>query len=240
MKNRYYISTGALNNFYTLRMTSLEHGARSVGDGLPPEIVTITRDYHLRNLSTDRAEALRKAREFTGANLAADFDVVPIGERRDYEGDWSIFRAGKYEGRSIHEVMETDREYLFYMIENYATSDRYAKTLDLARALLADELATRDAAKKKATRRSAIRTARRIKILAHGARILRELGGPGSFAHNLAETLEAGNLPIGRGYYITLDMIARADAGRQRNSKAYAARYDAHARRFAIVENLAS
>ncbi len=42
MKNRYYISTGAKENFYTLRYTFEEATARSVGDGLPLEIGSVT------------------------------------------------------------------------------------------------------------------------------------------------------------------------------------------------------
>ena len=237
MRNRYYISTGALNNFYTLRYSFDEHGSRYVGDGLPPEITTITRDYHVRNLSTDRETALAKAREFTGLALSAEFDVVPIGERREFDGDWSIFRAGKYAGHSIHEVIEIDRDYVLYMLEHNGHSDRYAKTLDLARALLADELRARAAAKTAAARRAEIRKARRIRLLASSAGILRRYYTSGSFAHNIAATLEDGSLPIGRGYDITLDMIARAD-GSRRNSKAYATQADRHARFFAIAEKL--
>jgi hypothetical protein len=235
---KYYISTGLFNNYYTLRYTTVERGARSVGYGLPPEITTITRDYHIRNLSTDRAEALRKAREFTGSDLAADFDVVPIGERRDFEGDWSIFRAGKYEGLSIHEVLETDRDYVLFMLENNVTSPRYAKTLDLARALLGDELDARAKAKAAAARRAEIRKTRRIHLLASSAGILREYYATGSFAHNIASTLEEGSLPVGRGYSITLDMIARTNG--RRNSKEYTSRYDHHARRFALADRLAA
>ena len=239
MKTRYYISTGRLNNFYTLRMTYDETGSRSVGDGLPPDLFTITRDYHVRNLAIDKAEAIAKARELTGLDLSAEFDVLPIGERRDYEGDWSIFRAGKYEGRSIHEVLEEDREYVLFMLENNAGSDRYARTLDLARALLADDLAARAAARAKAARRAAIRKARRIALLAPSAGVLREYYGAGSFAHDIAASLEEGTLPFGRGYSIALDMIARAD-GRRRGSKGYEDRYSRHARRFAIAEKLTS
>ena len=83
MKTRYYISTGSKTNFYTLRYSFDEATSRSVGDGLPPEIGVVTRDYHVRNLSIDRAEAVAKAREITGKDLDADFDVLPIGERRD-------------------------------------------------------------------------------------------------------------------------------------------------------------
>jgi hypothetical protein len=235
MKNRYYISTGALNNFYTLRYTFEEATSRSVGDGLPPEIGSVTRDYHVRNLSIDRAEAIAKAKAITGHDLSAAFDVLPIGERRSFDGDWSIFRAGKYAGLSIHEVAEKDRDYLIFMIENGYGGERYEKTLELAKALVAHELEARADSRSKAATRAEIRTARAIKLLAASAGILREFYAPG-FAHSIAETLESGSLPIGRGYNITLDMIAKTYG--RRNSKAYEAAMEEHGRKFDIVEKL--
>lgn len=235
MKNRYYISTGAKENFYTLRYKFEEATARSAGDGLPPEIGSVTRDYHVRNLSINREEAIKKAHEFTGRDLSANFDVLPIGERRDFDGDWSIFRAGKYAGLSIHEVAEKDRDYLIFMIENGYGGERYEKTLELAKALVAHELEARADSRSKAATRAAIRTARAIKLLAASAGILKEFY-VGGFAHGIAETLESGSLPIGRGYNITLDMIAKTYG--RRNSKAYEAAMDEHGRKFDIVSKL--
>lgn len=131
MNARYYISTGAKSNYYTLRHAFDEHGT----DG---EI--ITRDYHVRNLSIDKDEAIAKAHDL-GYELSIDFDVLPIGTRREI--DWSILQGGKYAGQSIHEVRESDTNYLVWLCENCASSTKYAKTVELTKALVASELAER-------------------------------------------------------------------------------------------------
>jgi hypothetical protein len=136
MNARYYISTGAKSNYYTLRHSFEEHGT----DG---EIVT--RDYHVRNLSIDKDEAINKTVALLeadlGVELSIDFDVLPIGTRRDI--DWSILQGGKYAGQSIHEVRLVDTNYLVWLCENCATSTKYAKTVELTKALVASELAAR-------------------------------------------------------------------------------------------------
>jgi hypothetical protein len=132
MTARYYISTGAKSNFYTLRH-SFEECTR---DG------AITRDYHVRNLSTDKVEAVAKARAL-GFDLGANFEVLPIVRRA--EVDWSVLQGGKYAGQSIHEVREHDAGYLVWLCENCADSRAYAKTVDLAKSLVASELEGRQA-----------------------------------------------------------------------------------------------
>ena len=131
MNSRYYISTGSKSNYYTLR--------HSFDESWGTEGETITRDYHIRNLSIDKDEAIAKARAF--GPLVADFEVLPIGTRRDI--DWSILQGGKYAGQSIHEVREHDADYLVWLCENSANSSNYAKTVELAKALVARELAER-------------------------------------------------------------------------------------------------
>jgi hypothetical protein len=131
MNAHYYISTGAKSNYYTLRHSF---------DECLGEDGTITRDYHIRNLSIDKDEAIAKAREL-GCDLSADFDVLPIGSCRDI--DWSIIQGGKYAGQSIHEVRDIDANYLVWLCENCATSTKYAKIVELAKALVASELAAR-------------------------------------------------------------------------------------------------
>lgn len=132
MNSRYYVSTGCKSNYYTLRHSFDE----SYGD----EGEVITRDYHIRNLSIDADEAIAKALDL-GYDLSIDFDVLPIGTRREI--DWSILQGGKYAGKSIHEVRDLDAKYLVWMCENCATSSNYAKTVDLAKALVASELTAR-------------------------------------------------------------------------------------------------
>ena len=131
MNSHYYISTGAKSNYYALRYTYDETWGNA-GE-------TITRDYHVKNLSIDKDEAIAKAREFGPLNI--DFDVLPIGTRREI--DWSILQGGKFAGQSIHEVRETNPNYLVWLCENSADSRNYVKTVELARALVAKELSER-------------------------------------------------------------------------------------------------
>ena len=232
---RYYISTGALNCFYTLRQTWTEPTSYSPGDGLPAEIGSVTRDYHVRNLSTDRAEAITKAREITGKDLSAEFDVVPIGERRAI--DWSVLQSGKYAGRSIHEVAETDRGYLIWLSENMAGTSAYGESVALAAAFLGRELAERAAARDKKAARKARNKSRAARVLARAAAMMKDLSnGAGDFCASIADTLKGGDLPAGRGYTITLDILAKTHG--RRNSKAYNTAYNCHARAFEVASRL--
>jgi hypothetical protein len=213
----YYIGTGAKECYYTLRYRftetvwfRTEAGTESRG---------VERDYHVRNLSTDRETAIAKAREITGRGLNADFEVRDITREQDI--DWSIFRAGKYTGKSIHEVAELDKGYLVFMCENMAQSKSYAKTLELAKALVAHELATRaqdrDEAKLKAEQDAK-------ELAAAAAPIVAILKGasrqPGDFCASMADQLERGHRVYGRALDIVEDIYAKAHG--RRNSKAYA------------------
>ena len=134
----HFISTGAKENFYTLRhrfteatYASSEHGPVSTG--------ARERDYHLQNLSTDRDTAIKQAEALTGLKLSAEFDVLPIGEKRPV--DWSVFQSGKYVGSSIHEVREKDPDYLLWIAENQSPKSKtYGGTVELIQALMAHEL----------------------------------------------------------------------------------------------------
>ena len=134
----HFISTGAKENFYTLRhrfteatYANSEQGTVSTG--------AQERDYHLQNLSTDRDTANKQAEALTGLKLSAEFDVLPIGEKRPV--DWSVFQSGKYVGSSIHEVREKDPDYLLWIAENQSPKSKtYGGTVELIQALMAHEL----------------------------------------------------------------------------------------------------
>jgi hypothetical protein len=74
MKNYYYISTGDLNGFYTLKHTFTETCYRKCGDQV--EGYAVERDWFIKNLSTNRDEAIAKA------NAWADENSVPTNRRR--------------------------------------------------------------------------------------------------------------------------------------------------------------
>ena len=220
----YYISTGARNCFFTLRHWFDEQAKVRSEDG-NGEIYTIRRDYHIQNLSIDKQEAIAKAKELTGLDLSASFDVKPIGERNDI--DWSILQSGKYQGQSIHEIRESDPNYLVWLCENMANSKAYEKTVELAKALVARELET--SASSKQAKQDAIQQ-RENAIKADFAQEAEYLTSCGNFGTSIAETLRSGSLPYGRGLDITVDILSKR-AGRG-NSKAYWAEFEVVSTKF--------
>ena len=230
MNARYYISTGAKNNYYTLRHAFEE----CIADG---EVVT--RDYHVRNLSINPDEAINKTVALLEAELghgisSIDFAVVPIGTRREI--DWSIIQGGKYAGQSIHEVRLIDTNYLVWLCENCATSAKYAKTVELTKALVASELAVRQ------DERDALEVEREARIAAfapiadlfdreypvHAQTGYHQYEYTGdarnSFVDTIINELRSGNL-IGHGAAeILIEKLAKLHG--RRNSKAYNKAYE--------------
>ena len=134
----FFISTGAKNNFYTLRHCFTE-ATYTKGERGTVDTGSREREYHLQNLSTDKETAIKQAEALTGLKLSAEFDVMPIGEKRPV--DWSIFQGGKYVGQSIHEVRESDPNYLIWIAENQSPkSGTYGGTVELIQSLMAHEL----------------------------------------------------------------------------------------------------
>lgn len=229
--SRYYISTGAQNCFYTLRYTFTEAGQMHVGDGRF-EPTTITRDYHCRNLSIDREQAIEKARAITGKGLNAEFEVRPIERREDI--DWSILQGGRYRGMGIHELAQTKEgvDYLCFLAGSCCDARRYSKTIELVRVLLAHELKEKQEAKD--AEAAAQETAR--KAIAAKAQPLIEVlkSRQGEFAQSVAQDMASGHLPKGRGATITADIYAKAHG--RRNSKAY---NEAYEQAFEILKEVA-
>lgn len=225
MNARYYISTGSKSNYYTLRY-SYEEAWGTEGE-------TITRDYHVQNLSIDKDEAIAKARDL-GYDLGIDFDVLPIGTRREI--DWSILQGGKYAGQSIHEVRDLDANYLVWLCENCATSAKYAKTVELAKALVASELAVRQ------DERDALEVEREARIAAfapiadlfdreypvHAQTGYHQYEYTGdarnSFVDTIVSDLRSGNLISARAAEICIEKLAKLHG--RRNSKAYNKAYE--------------
>lgn len=217
MKTTYYISTGALGCFYTLRCRFVDWGHnRATG-----EIYRIPRDYYVKNLSTDRDKAIAAAHEYTGEDLSCAFDLNDI-ERREDPIDWSMFQTGKYAGRPLLDVLAEDRDYVLFICENWSHSAKYHKTCELAMAYIERDLVEREMEREiTATIRRANR-ARCIAILAPFASALAQHGG--EFCTSVAADMRDGYLPSGRGHSIVIDILAK-ERGR-RNSKAYMERYE--------------
>jgi hypothetical protein len=146
MKSAYYISTGSLEVFYTLRYTFDEPRHIQTEHGV--ECTIIERDYFIQNLALNRDEAIAKAKAIVAersggaGHLELDDTFILERQRKAAEAiDWSIFRGGKYTGQSIHQVAEHDRQYLVWLCSQaWTEGSQYRKTAELAAALVAHEL----------------------------------------------------------------------------------------------------
>jgi hypothetical protein len=137
MTNKYYISSGGLNKLYTLRHSFTEVvGINNAVD----------RDQHVATLTADKETSIAKAKKILASfgdsiELSIDFDLEKI--TRGENIDWSIFQHGKYAGKSIQEVLQLDKGYFVFACENLGRWTKYKKTIELAKALIADELKDR-------------------------------------------------------------------------------------------------
>ena len=235
MKNYYYISTGDLNGFYTLRHTFTETCySRTENGGV--ESFPVERDWYIRNLSTDREEAIEKASAWADENnipanrrlFRAEFDLAEIKRRsaeeieasREREAerirttDWSILPFGKYAGKSLRDLVTTDPEYVSFVATwNSGDGQHCAK---VAAELIAPYLAAKNA--EKSSRIDKI-------IAAFGRNILERFADdqPHQFAGSVSREILKGNIPSDRAINILSDIAAKLTG--RRNSKAYNARY---------------
>jgi hypothetical protein len=230
MNARYYIATGAQENFYTLRYRYEEptYTRDALGNAEP----TGTReyDYHVRNLSTDRTAAIAKAKEQTGTDLSADFEVLPMGQKRPV--DWSVFQGGRHQGESIHEVAATDPAYLIWACENLAGSPTYAKTVELAAKLSAIQAELTSRANERAMIATAEEMARQARIAALGHYGALIADGRNGFCDSIAADLQRGTQLRGRGLDIAIDILAKIISGKRSGSKAWQAEYELLWKRF--------
>lgn len=205
--SRYYVSTGQKGCFYTLRYSFLER----YGHG------SVERDYHVCNLSTDPEEAVARAKQRVGEGhgFTADFSVRAI-ERRPAI-DWSVFQAGAKTGESIHEVLVSDRDYLVWACEALAQRPSYAKTIELARSLVGQDLTAREAERQRQAERQAEERSLLAAILSPLAERLKD--GKGGFRDSVAEDLQGGRLPAGRGLGLVIEILAKCDG--RKGSAAY-------------------
>lgn len=140
MKNYYYISTGDLNGFYTLKHRFDEivyvrsEGYESTG---AVEATLVERDHFIKNLSTDKEQALVSATAWLDEHsveprrrrLDIDWDLDEIQRRkaedlqaeRDREAerirttDWNILPFGKYAGEDLRNLINTDPGYVKFV-----------------------------------------------------------------------------------------------------------------------------
>jgi hypothetical protein len=140
MKNYYYISTGDLNGFYTLKHRFDEivyvrsEGYESTG---AVEATLVERDHFIKNLSTEKDQALVSATAWLDEHgveprrrrLDIDWDLDEIQRRkaadlqaeRDREAerirttDWNILPFGKHAGEDLRNLINTDLGYVKFV-----------------------------------------------------------------------------------------------------------------------------
>jgi len=115
MKNYYYISTGDLNGFYTLKHTFTETCYTQSEAGI--EAYAVERDWFIKNLSTDRDKALAAAHAWCDENgvantpslrrFHANFDLDEI--HRLKQEQYAAIRAAK--SAAIQQTLKDNPEF---------------------------------------------------------------------------------------------------------------------------------
>lgn len=201
--NGYYISSGALNGFYTLRQEQRDGN-----------------DWHVCTLARDIATAKAKAKGITGFDLGIDFD---LDERRQpREVDWSIMQGGKFAGRPAAEVADENPDYIIFLFEHMRNSRGYEKTLDLLvdHPKISSRLARLEAERAEAARVGEARKTRVQQLIER----IEETGFEiriDTFIHSLITQLKHNPLSERQQPYLT-EILAKHTGGR-RGSKAYLA-----------------
>lgn len=239
MKNYYYISTGDLNGFYTLKHKFDETiYVRSEGyeQSGAVEAQVVERDQFIKNLSTDRDQALVAANAWLDEHgveprrrrLDIDWDLSEIQRRsaealeaeREREAerirttDWSILPFGKYAGQSLRDLAITDPDYVTFVATWDSGDGKYCA--NIAAELIAPYIAAKSAAK--ASRVDQI-------VAAFGRDLLERFANeqPYQFAGNVSREILKGQEPSPRAIGILIEIAAKV-AGRA-NSKKYQARF---------------
>jgi hypothetical protein len=233
MKNNgYYISTGELNGFYTLKKVDFRanYAMNCSGQWVPAG--SERKDIYYQNLSTDRDEAIRKAKELTGYDLTIGFDLDEIKrlEAEEYARiraekkaafeatDWSVFQFGKYQGQSVHDVFAKDPGYVEWFAGQWVSikDEGKARTRQYCIDLVAPVIEARQA--KEGEEAKAIIEALGEDNVKDGAEY------PEGFVSSVCGQLLRGSVPSEKALWILAEIFAKY-AGR-RNSKAYKAAYE--------------
>jgi len=239
MKNYYYISTGDLNGFYTLKHKFDEviyfrsEGYEQSG---AVESQVVERDQFIKNLSTDKDQALVSANawldengvEFRLRRLDIDWDLSEIQRRseealeaeREREAerirttDWSILPFGKYAGQNLRDLVTTDPEYVSFVATWDSGDGKYCAKV--AAELISPYLASKNAAQQ--SNCDKIITAFSRSQLEFWCDVYKD-----KFAGNVSKQILSGTKPSDRAIGILVEIAAK-EAGRS-NSKKYKARF---------------
>lgn len=231
------ISTGDKSGFYTLKAFGTRTRYSKDDEG---NVSTESDDasVYIRNLSTDKEQALSAARAYLSEhypsakfNGVVNFDLDEIArisreqsearraaeEARVASTDFSVFQGGKHAGKSVAAVHAEDPSYLgWFADQSFKTDTDSARTQVFAKALLAPE---REAAA------AAAGSLAKALLAEIGNETLDAWvkGFAGGFLCSVTTALLQGHAPKGRALGILIECIAK-QAGRA-NSKAFKARY---------------
>jgi hypothetical protein len=239
MKNYYYISTGDLNGFYTLKHRFDEtiyvrsEGYEQTG---AVEAQIAERDQFIKNLSTDKDQALVAANAWLDEHgvdprrrrLDIDWDLSEIQRRsaealeaeREREAeriratDWSILPFGKYAGKSLRDLVTTDPEYVSFVATWDSGDGQHCAKV--AAELIAPYLAAKNAEQQSQC----------DKIISAFSRSLLEIYCEvykDKFAGSVSKQILSGIKPSDRAIDILIEIAAK-EAGRS-YSKKWKARY---------------
>jgi hypothetical protein len=89
-------------------------------------------DCMIANLKTrDPVEAVKRAMRYRPriTNIKVYGTCAPV--KAKVKKDWSKLQAGKHQGQTIAEVMETDPKYVAWLLANCRSSKAFAKTIAL-------------------------------------------------------------------------------------------------------------
>lgn len=165
----YYIGTGLTGAMYTLRVAAIDMSWSSRE--------TYETSYHVKTLCTDLEKSISDARAYLAkqgiTELVTDTAPALRAITRD-KIDHSVLRFGKHRGRTVQELAETERSYLVWVAMNM-TSKKHAKTLDIIKDTVADDIA---AAAEKERRAQAEREERELREAERLAN-LQHVGTPG-------------------------------------------------------------
>ena len=238
MKNNgYFISTGEKNGFYTLKKRVFEPRYAQSSSGAWAAVGGEEKEVFFQNLSTDRDEALRKAKEITGYDLSVSFDLDDIqrleaeeyariraAKQAEFDAtDWSVFQFGKYAGRKIADVFAENPGYVEWFSGQFANTHRNSLE-DQGRAIIIKHCIDL-VAPVKAEREAKASSAAQVIIAALGEdKVKHAAEYTEGFASDVSSQLLHGTVPSTRALWILAEIFAK-QSGR-RNSKAYNAAYE--------------
>jgi len=235
--NHFGISTGDKNGFYTLKAygTRTRHIRDDEGN-----VSTESDDasVYIKNLSTDKAQALNSAREYLSKNYpnakfsgVVNFDLDEIARisreqaeaRRAAEAarvastDFSKFQGGKHAGKYVVEVYSEDKGYLeWFANQSFKPDTDSARTQVFAKALLAPEREAAEAAAESLAKAL-------LSEVGDSTLDAWTKGFAGGFLCSISTGLLQGHAPQGRALYILLECIAKQVG--TKNTKAFKAYY---------------